>query len=92
MPAALAASRTVEPAGTLTDTPSMVRVIILIYGNLLAHFLEMAPNLHFSMQAPHLMHFLGSITCGSLTLPEMEPVGQTRAQSVQPRHFSGSIT
>ena len=43
----------------------------------------MAPNLHFSRQTPHLMHFCVSMTCGSRTVPEMAPTGQLRAQSVQ---------
>ena len=55
----------------------MVSVIILIYGNLLRHFLEMAPNLHFSMQAPHFTHWPVSMTWGWRTVPEMAPAGQT---------------
>ena len=36
------------------------------------------------MQAPHLMQAPVSIECGFLTVPEMAPTGQTRAQAVQP--------
>ena len=48
----------------------------------------MAPNLHFSKQTPHLMHFDWSITCGFLTEPAMHETGQLRAQRVQPTHLS----
>ena len=51
----------------------------------------MAPKRHFSMQTPHLTHFSVSMTWASFTLPLMAPVGQLRAQRVQPRHLSGRI-
>ena len=54
--------------------------------------LEIAPNLHFSIQVPHLIHFVVSILCGSLTVPSIAPTGQLRAQAVQPLHFAGSIS
>ena len=60
--------------------------------NFLPYFFSMAPNLHFSRQTPHLMHFCVSMTCGSRTVPEMAPTGQLRAQSVQPLHLSASMT
>ena len=52
---------------------------------------EIAPNLHFSMQTPHLRHFVVSMRCASRTVPLMQPAGQPRAHSVQPLHFAGSI-
>ena len=55
------------------------------------HFLSIAPNLHFAMQAPHFRHFSASMTCGVLTVPLIAPAGHTRAQAVQPLHFAGSI-
>ena len=58
----------------------------------LSYFLTIAPNLHFSIQAPHLIHFVTSMVCGFLTEPEMAPTGQTRAQAVQPLHLSASIS
>ena len=60
--------------------------------NFLPYFFSMAPNLHFSRQTPHLMHFCVSMTCGSRTVPEIAPTGQLRAQSVQPLHLSASMT
>jgi hypothetical protein len=56
-----------------------------------SYFLEIAPNLHFSIQAPHLMHLEGSMMWASLTLPEIAPAGQTLEQSVQPLHLSASM-
>ena len=53
--------------------------------------LVMAPNLHFSIQAPHLRHLELSMTWGSRTLPLMQLAGQLRAHRVQPLHLSGSI-
>ena len=51
----------------------------------------MAPNLQLSMQAPHLMHLVGSMTYGCLITPLIAPTGQTRAQAEQPLHLSGMI-
>ena len=60
MPAIFAASSTVVPAGTVTETPSIFSVTsLMVFSSSFAYFLEIAPNLHFSMQAPHLMHLLG---------------------------------
>ena len=52
----------------------------------------MALNLHFSMQAPHLMHLVLSMEWGFLTSPEMAPTGQMRAQAVQPLQLSAMIS
>ena len=52
----------------------------------------MAPNLHFSMQAPHLMHTELSIKWGCFFSPEMASTGHTRAQSVHPVQRLGLIT
>ena len=48
-------------------------------------------NGHTGMQASHLMHLLWSITCGSFTLPEIAPTGQTSEHFVHP-HVAGSIS
>lgn len=49
----------------------------------------MASKAQDDAQAPHLMHFSTSMECTSLTLPEIAPTGQTRAQRVQPLHLDG---
>ena len=58
---------------------------------LLPYFLTTAPNLHFSMQTPHLMHLVVSMTWGCLTEPLMAPTGQLRAHRVQPLHLSATM-
>ena len=50
-----------------------------------------APKLHPSLHAPHLIHFVVSITCGSFTFPEIAPTGHILAHLVQPLQSSGSI-
>lgn len=59
---------------------------------LLPYLFSIALNLHLSMQTPHLMHFVVSITCGCFTEPVIAPTGQLRAQSVQPLHLSSTTT
>ena len=46
----------------------------------------MALNLQAVLQAPHWMHFAGSIRCGSFFSPMMAPTGHLRTQAVQPLH------
>ena len=92
IPASLAASRIVLPAGTSQAMPLILMFTISIVYTLLPYFFSIAPNLHFSRQTPHLMHFCVSMTCGWRTAPEIAPTGQLRAQSVQPLHFSASMT
>jgi hypothetical protein len=50
----------------------------------------MASNLQLSLQAPHFVHFSGSMTWAFFRSPVAAFVGQTLAQSVQPVHFSAS--
>jgi hypothetical protein len=50
----------------------------------------MDSNLQLSLQAPHFVHFAGSILCTFFRSPLAAPVGQTLAQRVHPVHFSGS--
>ena len=57
----------------------------------LNYSLMIAPKLQFDIQAPHLMHFAWSITCGSLTLPVIAFTGQFLAHFVQPLHLSATI-
>ena len=71
--------------------PMIFILTISIDGTLLSYLFTIALNLHFSMQAPHLMHLLVSITCGFFTVPLIAPTGQLRAQSVQPLHLSSRI-
>lgn len=61
-------------------------------GTQVAQLTLMASNLHLATQEPHLMHFSWLMTCGFLTTPVMAAVGQTRAQAVQPTHFSAMIS
>ena len=42
-------------------------------------------------QAPHLIHFVGSMECGCLTVPVIAPTGHLRAQAVQPQHCDLSV-
>src|SRR5512139_490029 len=70
----------------------MVIFNIDIYMAPFNYCLTIASNLHFGIQAPHLIHTAWSMVWTSLTLPEMQLTGQMRAQRVQPTHFSGTIT
>ena len=51
----------------------------------------MAPNLHFSMQAPHLTHLAVSMVCGWRTVPLMAPAGQVREEFVGLTDFTATI-
>ena len=56
------------------------------------HIFFTASNRQTSKHRPHLMHLSWSIKCGSFRLPLMHSAGQFRPQSVQPTHFSSSIS
>jgi hypothetical protein len=82
----LAASRIVVPAGTETASPLIVTVTLAIEKT--PYSLMIALNGQLEIHAPHLMHFAGSITCFSLTLPTIASTGQKRAHFVHPLHAS----
>ena len=52
----------------------------------------MALNGQPSMQAPHLMHLLTSMTCFCFFSPVMAPTGQLRAHLVQPLQASVMVS
>ena len=56
------------------------------------HSLFTASNRQTSKHRPHLMQRSWSIMCGSRRMPVMHVTGQLRAQTVQPTHFSASIS
>ncbi len=81
--------------GDFQHGPPGLRFDLLIVYRQINHFLYlyltmMDSNLQLSLQAPHFVHFAGSIMCTFFRSPLAAPVGQTLAQRVHPVHFSGS--
>src|SRR5208337_5670053 len=93
-----AASNTDVPTGACTIRPSMVTVTratfpYLPFPSVPLYYYEreIATSLHFSKQVPHLIHFAGSILCGSFFSPSIAPTGQALLQRPQPVHFASSM-
>ena len=83
-----------QNCGTLGNRiiPAVDFYIDVIHCSAPPYFLMIAPNLHFSMQAPHLMHLDLSMTCGCLTVPLIALTGHCLAHAVQPLHLSARIS
>ena len=83
----------VQPLGTEHCRPLILMIDVFHVQSAPPYFFTMAPNLQFSMQAPHLMH-LSLVDDVRLLDRAGDGVvrARSRAQAVQPLHLSAMIS